>query len=67
MKRKRTQSICGSGDPTGIRFARCLPAAIALCPRGLTGDDAGCRHYRDRDMATSMVFEGHMKWAEAMS
>jgi hypothetical protein len=33
------------------------------------GDDTAYRDYRDRyrDMATSLGFEGHMKWAEAMS
>ena len=32
------------------------------------GDETGYRDYRDRyrDMATSLGFEGHMKWAEAM-
>ena len=32
------------------------------------GDEAGYRGYRDRyrAMATSLGFEGHMKWAEAM-
>jgi adenylate cyclase len=31
------------------------------------GDEAGYRDYRDRRaMATSLCFEGHMKWAEAM-
>ena len=32
------------------------------------GDDAAYRNYRDRyrDMAKSLGFEGHMKWAEAM-
>jgi hypothetical protein len=32
------------------------------------GDDTAYRDYRDRyrDMATSLGFEGHMKWAEAM-
>jgi hypothetical protein len=32
------------------------------------GDDTGYRDYRDRyrAMATSLGFEGHMKWAEAM-
>jgi hypothetical protein len=32
------------------------------------GDDAGYSDYRDRyrAMATSLGFEGHMKWAEAM-
>jgi hypothetical protein len=32
------------------------------------GDEAGYCDYRDRygDMATSLGFEGHMKWAEAM-
>ena len=32
------------------------------------GDEAGYRDYRDRyrAMATSLGFEGHMKWAEAM-
>jgi len=33
------------------------------------GQDTAYRDYRDRyrDMATSLGFEGHMKWAEAMS
>jgi len=32
------------------------------------GDDARYRDYRDRycAMATSLGFEGHMEWAEAM-
>ena len=32
------------------------------------GDEGGYRDYRDRyrAMATSLGFEGHMKWAEAM-
>ena len=32
------------------------------------GDEAGYRDYWDRyrAMATSLGFEGHMKWAEAM-
>ena len=32
------------------------------------GDETAYRDYRDRyrDMATSLGFEGHMKWAEAM-
>jgi adenylate cyclase len=32
------------------------------------GDEASYRDYRDRyrAMATSLGFEGHMKWAEAM-
>jgi hypothetical protein len=33
------------------------------------GDEAAYRDYRDRyrDMARSLGFEGHMKWAEAMT
>ena len=32
------------------------------------GDESGYRDYRDRyrAMATSLGFEGHIKWAEAM-
>ena len=32
------------------------------------GDDTGYRDYRDRyrDMSTSLGFEGHIAWAEAM-
>jgi hypothetical protein len=32
------------------------------------GDETSYREYRDRyrDMATSLGFEGHIKWAEAM-
>ena len=40
----------------------------ARCWRAAHGDDAAYRDYRDRyrAMATSLGFEGHMKWAEAM-
>jgi hypothetical protein len=33
------------------------------------GDDTAYRHYRDRyrDMATTLGYEGHMEWAEAMT
>jgi hypothetical protein len=33
------------------------------------GDEAGYRDYRDRyrALAASLGFEGHMKWAEAMT
>ena len=33
------------------------------------GDEPGYRELRDRyrDMATTLGFEGHMEWAEAMS
>ena len=39
--------------------------ALLACAHG---DDTGYRDYRDRyrAMATSLGFEGHMKWAEAM-
>jgi adenylate cyclase len=39
----------------------------ALLARAL-GDEAAYRNHRDcyRAMATSLGFEGHMKWAEAM-
>ena len=30
------------------------------------GDEAGYCDYRDRSMAASLGFEGHMKWADAM-
>ena len=32
------------------------------------GDETGYRDHRDRyrDMATSLGFEGHMKWSDAM-
>jgi hypothetical protein len=32
------------------------------------GDDTGYRDYRDRyrELATSLGFEGHIAWAEAM-
>ena len=35
---------------------------------GALGDEVAYRDYRDRyrAMATSLGFEGHMKWAEAM-
>jgi hypothetical protein len=57
-----------------------LPADEGLVVRDITllrlrallaqarGDETGYRDYRDRyrTMATSLGFEGHMKWAEAM-
>jgi hypothetical protein len=45
----------------------CLLRLHALLARA-RGDETGYRDYRDRyrDMATSLDFEGHMKWAEAM-
>jgi hypothetical protein len=44
------------------RAARSLQGCIAI------GDDAAHRDYRDRyrAMATSVGFEGHVAWAEAM-
>jgi len=40
----------------------------ALTLAGALGDEVAYRDYRDRyrAMATSLGFEGHMKWAEAM-
>jgi hypothetical protein len=45
----------------------CLLRLRALLARA-HGDAAAYVHLRDRyrDMATSLGFEGHMKWAEAM-
>jgi hypothetical protein len=44
-----------------------LPRLRALLARA-HGDEAAYRDYRDRyrDIATSLDFEGHMKWAAAM-
>ena len=41
-----------------------MPALLARAH----GDDTAYRDYRDRyrAMATSLGFEGHMKWADAM-
>ena len=47
-------------DIVGLRLRALLSRA--------RGDEAAYREYRDRyrAMATSLGFEGHMKWAEAM-
>jgi hypothetical protein len=44
---------------------RAIGALLAKAHR----DEAGYRDYRDRyrALATSLGFEGHMKWAEAMT
>jgi adenylate cyclase len=41
---------------------------ILLLMARACGDDTGYGAYRDRyrELATSLGFEGHMKWAEAM-
>jgi hypothetical protein len=46
----------------------CLLRLRALLAKA-QGDEAGYRDYRDRyrAMATSLCFEGHMEWAEAMT
>jgi len=43
-----------------------VPLSALLAPT--RGNKAGYRDYRDRyrAMATSLGFEGHMKWAEVM-
>jgi class 3 adenylate cyclase len=56
---------CPAGDlVTGQILLLRLRALLALAH----GDDAAYRGYRDRyrAMATSLGFEGHMQWAEAM-
>ena len=52
----------GAGDTRRLAAA----AACAAGPRH--GDEAAYRDYRDRyrAMATSLGFDGHMAWAEAM-
>jgi adenylate cyclase len=54
-------------DPGLVLHAITLRRLRALLARA-RGDDASYRDYRDRyrAMATSLGFEGHMKWAEAM-
>jgi hypothetical protein len=45
-----------------------LGGAMVDFVRQAEGDQAGYRHHRDRyrARATSLGFEGHMKWAETM-
>ena len=54
-------------DPGFVLFELPLRRLRALLARA-HGDDAGYAHFRDcyRDAATSIGFEPHMKWAEAM-
>jgi adenylate cyclase len=41
---------------------------LRALPARARGDDTARRDYRDRDraLATSLGFEGHIKWADAM-
>ena len=60
-----------SDGPSGKILAahgRALDWRVAVLLARAPGDDTGHRDYRDRyrAMATSLGFEGHMKWAEAM-
>jgi hypothetical protein len=56
-----------STDPGQVLNEIWLLRLRALLARA-RGHEAAYREYRDRyrDMATSLGFEGHMKWAEAM-
>jgi len=58
-----------AGSPAGGRAIGKITLLLlrALLARVL-GDETGYRNYRDgyRDMARTLGFEGHMKWAEAM-
>ena len=59
----------GAARPTDAGYGARTSAAAARCAAGRAhGDEAAYRDYRDRyrAMATSLGFEGHMKWAEAM-
>jgi hypothetical protein len=59
-------------DPTPGGHGLVIPEIWLLRLRALLaraqGDEARYRDYRDRyrAMATSLGFEGHMEWAEAM-
>jgi hypothetical protein len=59
----RTSPLTSVGRPATSRVLR-LRALLAQA----LGAESGYRNYRDRyrAMATSLGFEGHMKWAEAM-
>ena len=52
----------------GIVTFELLPLRLRALVARARGDEAGYRDYRDRyrALATSLGFEGHMKWAEAM-
>jgi hypothetical protein len=54
-----------------ISFLQCAKSRCCGCVllARAQGDDTGYRDYRDRyrDMATSLGFEGHIAWAEAMA
>jgi len=54
-------SACLLGSCSRLLWLRALLARAR-------GDETGYRDYRDRyrAMATSLGYEGHMKWAEAM-
>ena len=54
-------------DPGFVVHEITLPRSRALLARA-RGDEPAYRDYRDRyrAMATSLGFEGQMKWAEAM-
>ena len=63
----RDRPAGGGADRSRLRPPRHLAAAAERAAGARHGDDR-YRDYRDRyrAMATSLGFEGHMKWAEAM-
>ena len=63
-----TEKLAAAGTDRHYAFLDCVVLrARALLARA-HGEEAAYRDYRDRyrDMATSLGFEGHMTWAEAM-
>jgi hypothetical protein len=56
--------------PTGVQigYARIWLLRLRALPARAHGDAAAYTDFRDRyrDMATSLGFEGHIAWAEAM-
>ena len=64
----RHRQVGGGADRARIRTARAATAAAAGTAGPSARDEAAYRDYRDRyrAMATSLGFEGHMEWAEAM-
>jgi len=63
-----TEQLAAAGTDRHYAFLDCVVLRARTLLARAQSDDAAYRDFRDRyrDMATSLGFEGHMQWAEAM-
>jgi hypothetical protein len=62
------ERLAAAPSEDGVALRDIWLPRLRTLPARACGDEAAYRDYRDRyrDMAKSLGFEGHMKWAEAM-